>query len=338
MATILISAFSNSFITHLLSLFSNTKPIKKLLSLVDVYQKDCFLCELKKQIQTDSFDLQTLTNYLDPENYKNLPYCIQYFLYYCHFHTSHSAYKCPEFCGFHGGFKIQAFTITNCAGCKQAQNEYFDNYFFTVNAYDLFTPCPEFLSVPNEEIESLVFCYLEKLIINYSNFLFSCGNCGFMLKKMFLAEEFPESLIFYVDYSKPPNILEAFRIIASFPDNFNTFELFESKNLSAANYTILGFLLQTENSYTSLIYDETISKWLLLKDNHSTIVSKFDAIYSSIISDESMVIAAFYNKGQNKHIEMKEKLWLHIEKKIVNVYSNNDETKANVLKPYLLKY
>ena len=141
-----------------------------------------------------------------------------------------------------------------------------------------------------------------------------------------------------MDYSKPPNILEAFRIIASFPDNFNTFELFESKNLSAANYTILGFLLQTENSYTSLIYDETISKWLLLKDNHSTIVSKFDAIYSSIISDESMVIAAFYNKGQNKHVEMKEKLWLHIEKKIVNVYSNNDETKANVLKPYLLKY
>lgn len=81
---------------------------------------------------------------------------------------------------------------------------------------------------------------------------------------MFLAEEFPESLIFYVDYSKPPNILEAFRIIASFPDNFNAFELFESKNLSAANYTILGFLLQTEKSYISLIYDETISKWLLL--------------------------------------------------------------------------
>lgn len=75
-----------------------------------------------------------------------------------------------------------------------------------------------------------------------------------------------------------------------------------------------------------------------LKDNYSTIVSKFDAIYSSIVSYESMVIAAFYNKGQNKHIEIKEKLWLHIEKKIVNVYSNNDETKANVLKPYLLTH
>lgn len=343
MAKILNDPKSSSFYSPLTTLIVNTIPMDSLLQKSHNCQDTCAIFELTKQLKSFEYaDLNYLISILDPENSENPINFLVYLFWYAHSHCEHSGLECPSSCCYHSGaFFTGSYDFACFAGHSTVESIPNTQFYFTVDGFKLFKQCPELVKEARDAQESLVCCYVDRIVSNFvadDSFICSVENCQSAAVKRYWVNALPRSLIFYVDYNRVPNLIEILRVIAGFPNNFSSSELFQ--NFESTNYTIVGYLLNSkDNKYGVLIYSESSDKWVFSSEGQQSTKSKYESILQLII-DNYKVLMVFYNQTKNKHkdCELKDTMWLNLENKIIKNLGVSEKGYANIKSPFQDKY
>ena len=169
MSTFLLEEASESFHGYLLTLLINCISIKEVLRNSDQCEENCIISELKHQIQQiPKCNFNAIKQILDPSESNLIEYFERYLAYYLHLHCLHTNKECPQSCSFHNGFYLMGEVIYTCKnGHESTESIPPENYIFQIDAYKYFFPCPPIIKESKDSEDSLICCYVEKIINNF---------------------------------------------------------------------------------------------------------------------------------------------------------------------------